>query len=87
VNHARGGIQCLAARIWPPLGVRVGPFVGELAPARSVQHLYEFIYSGPLVDKIDYNKEKIAENIDRWLVAGGHVARLFPPQRAPALGG
>jgi D-glycerate 3-kinase len=43
----------------------------------SVQDLYEFICSGPLVDKIGYSKEKIAENIDRWLVAGGHVARLF----------
>jgi D-glycerate 3-kinase len=43
----------------------------------SVQDLYEFICSGPLVDKIGYNKEKIAENVDRWLAAGGHVARLF----------
>ncbi|GJM93550.1 hypothetical protein PR202_ga10114 [Eleusine coracana subsp. coracana] len=43
----------------------------------SVQDLYDFICSGPLVDRIGYTKEKIAESIDRWLIAGGHVARLF----------
>jgi D-glycerate 3-kinase len=42
-----------------------------------VEDLYEFIGSGPLVDRIGYTKEKIAESIDRWLVAGGHVAHLF----------
>uniref|UniRef100_K3XYS5 Phosphoribulokinase/uridine kinase domain-containing protein n=1 Tax=Setaria italica TaxID=4555 RepID=K3XYS5_SETIT len=43
----------------------------------SVQDLYDFICSGPLVDRIGYTKEKIAESIDRWLRCGGQVARLF----------
>ncbi|CAO2165960.1 unnamed protein product [Urochloa humidicola] len=43
----------------------------------SVEDLYDFICSGPLVDKIGYTKEKIAESIDRWLRCGGQVARLF----------
>uniref|UniRef100_A0A0A8Z053 Uncharacterized protein n=1 Tax=Arundo donax TaxID=35708 RepID=A0A0A8Z053_ARUDO len=43
----------------------------------SVQDLYDFICSGPLVDRIGYTKEKIAESIDRWLRSGVQVARLF----------
>ncbi|KAG8077557.1 hypothetical protein GUJ93_ZPchr0007g3818 [Zizania palustris] len=43
----------------------------------SVQDLYDFICSGPLVDKIGYTKEKIAESIDRWLRCGVQVTRLF----------
>jgi D-glycerate 3-kinase len=42
-----------------------------------VQDLYDFICSGPLVDRIGYTKDKIAESIDRWLRCGGQVARLF----------
>ncbi|TVU35502.1 hypothetical protein EJB05_17395 [Eragrostis curvula] len=43
----------------------------------SVEDLYEFICSGPLVDRVGYTKEKIAESIDRWLSCGVQVARLF----------
>ncbi|PAN29129.1 hypothetical protein GQ55_5G203500 [Panicum hallii var. hallii] len=43
----------------------------------SVKDLYDFICSGPLVDRIGYTKEKIAESIDRWLRCGGQIARLF----------
>ncbi|RLM93426.1 D-glycerate 3-kinase, chloroplastic-like isoform X1 [Panicum miliaceum] len=43
----------------------------------SVKDLYDFICSGPLVDRIGYTKEKIAESIDRWLRWGGQIARLF----------
>jgi D-glycerate 3-kinase len=42
-----------------------------------VKDLYDFICSGPLVDRIGYTKEKIAESIDRWLRCGGQIARLF----------
>jgi D-glycerate 3-kinase len=60
----------------------------SLAPARgapasspalisAVQDLYEFICSGPLVDRIGYTREKIAESIDRWLWCGSQVSRLF----------
>jgi len=42
-----------------------------------VQDLYDFIYIGPLVDRIGYTDEKIAESIDRWLLAGARLARLF----------
>ncbi|CAM0882140.1 unnamed protein product [Alopecurus aequalis] len=57
----------------------------SLTPARSapasspalvsaVQDLYEFICSGPLVDRIGYTREKIGETIDRWLWCGSQVA-------------
>ncbi|CAM0882141.1 unnamed protein product [Alopecurus aequalis] len=60
----------------------------SLTPARSapasspalvsaVQDLYEFICSGPLVDRIGYTREKIGETIDRWLWCGSQVSRLF----------
>ncbi|XP_039812333.1 D-glycerate 3-kinase, chloroplastic-like isoform X3 [Panicum virgatum] len=43
----------------------------------SVKDLYDFICSGPLVDRIGYTKEKVAESIDRWLRCGSQIARLF----------
>ena len=42
-----------------------------------MKDLYDFICSGPLVDRIGYSKEKIAESIDRWLRCGSQIARLF----------
>jgi len=47
------------------------------ALVESVKDLYDFICSGPLVDRIGYSKEKIAESIDRWLRCGSQIARLF----------
>ncbi|XP_062217896.1 D-glycerate 3-kinase, chloroplastic-like isoform X2 [Phragmites australis] len=60
----------------PPRAGRVAPSSSP-ALVSSVQDLYDFICSGPLVDRIGYTKEKIAESIDRWLRSGVQVARLF----------
>ncbi|KAG8055835.1 hypothetical protein GUJ93_ZPchr0001g32579 [Zizania palustris] len=62
------------AAAWPP---RSAPASSPAALISSFQDLYEFICSGPLVDRIGYTKEKIAESIDRWLLCGAQVARLF----------
>ncbi|XP_037413788.1 D-glycerate 3-kinase, chloroplastic-like [Triticum dicoccoides] len=65
----------------PAAGRSLTPARG--APASSpalisaVQDLYEFICSGPLVERIGYTRERIAESIDRWLWCGSQVSRLF----------
>ncbi|XP_010537944.1 PREDICTED: D-glycerate 3-kinase, chloroplastic [Tarenaya hassleriana] len=43
----------------------------------SVQDLFQFISSGPLIDKLDLTPEKIGESIDKWLMYGSQLCRLF----------
>lgn len=43
----------------------------------SVENLFEFICTGPLLDKIGLNSDKVAESIDKWLLCGSHLCRLF----------
>ncbi|KAL2927168.1 D-glycerate 3-kinase chloroplastic [Bienertia sinuspersici] len=43
----------------------------------SVKDLFEFICSGPLVDKIGLTPEKIAESIDKWLMCASQLCRIF----------
>ncbi|OVA06400.1 hypothetical protein BVC80_8083g1 [Macleaya cordata] len=60
------------------------------AVVSSVQDLFEFICSGPLINKLNLTPETIANSIDRWLECGRYVCRLFQlnefnltiPQRA-----
>ncbi|KAL9271209.1 D-glycerate 3-kinase, chloroplastic-like protein [Drosera capensis] len=47
------------------------------ASVSSVQDLFEFICSGPLLDKVGLTREKITESIDVWLLCGAKLARLF----------
>uniref|UniRef100_A0A2P2LMP6 D-glycerate 3-kinase n=1 Tax=Rhizophora mucronata TaxID=61149 RepID=A0A2P2LMP6_RHIMU len=49
------------------------------APAEvaSVQDLFNFICSGPLVNKLGLTSDKIAESIDKWLTYGSNLCRLF----------
>ncbi|CAN0892117.1 D-glycerate 3-kinase, chloroplastic [Linum grandiflorum] len=49
------------------------------APAQvaAVENLYEFICSGPLVAKIGLSSETIAESIDKWILYGSLLCRLF----------
>ncbi|GAB2221282.1 hypothetical protein Droror1_Dr00012456 [Drosera rotundifolia] len=47
------------------------------ASVSSVQDLFEFICSGPLLDKVGLTREKIAESIDVCLLFGAKLARLF----------
>ncbi|OAY81277.1 D-glycerate 3-kinase, chloroplastic [Ananas comosus] len=61
---------------------------GKLAPLHSVfptspamissvDDLFEFICNGPLVTRLGFTAESIAESIDRWLQCGVHLCQLF----------
>jgi D-glycerate 3-kinase len=60
---------------------RLGPlysvFPTKRAEVSSVQDLYEFISSGPLLSKLGLTPEKVAESIDKWLAYGLQLCRLF----------
>ncbi|EOA35146.1 hypothetical protein CARUB_v10020281mg [Capsella rubella] len=43
----------------------------------SVSDLFEFICSGPLVDKIGITPERVGQSIDKWLLFGSQLCRLF----------
>ncbi|XWS11873.1 hypothetical protein CRYUN_Cryun37aG0038400 [Craigia yunnanensis] len=62
-------------------GLREGPiysvFPTKPAEVSSVQDLYEFICSGPLVGKVGLTPEKVAESIDKLLFYGLKLCRLF----------
>ncbi|GAU11035.1 hypothetical protein TSUD_113280 [Trifolium subterraneum] len=47
------------------------------AQVSSVQDLFAFICSGPLLDKIGLTSEDVAESIDNWLSYGRQLCRLF----------
>ncbi|KAK9130862.1 hypothetical protein Sjap_011349 [Stephania japonica] len=49
------------------------------APAvvSAVEDLYDFICSGPLIDKLGVTPETVAAKIDKWLEYGLYVCRLF----------
>ncbi|XP_027339910.1 D-glycerate 3-kinase, chloroplastic isoform X2 [Abrus precatorius] len=52
-------------------------FPTKPAQVSSVQDLFEFICSGPLLDKIGLTQEEVAESIDKWLLYGHYLCRLF----------
>ncbi|KAJ0256706.1 D-glycerate 3-kinase [Hirschfeldia incana] len=43
----------------------------------SVSDLFEFICSGPLVEKIGITPDKVGQAIDKWLLYGSQLCRLF----------
>ncbi|CAH8258794.1 unnamed protein product [Arabidopsis lyrata] len=43
----------------------------------SVSDLFEFICSGPLVDKIGITPQSVGQSIDKWLLYGSQLCRLF----------
>ncbi|KAJ3670743.1 hypothetical protein LUZ60_008169 [Juncus effusus] len=47
------------------------------AVVSSVGDLFEFICSGPLMQKLGFGSDKVAESIDRWLECGSLLCRLF----------
>lgn len=47
------------------------------APVSSVEDLYEFICTGPLLDKAGLTPDKVAESIDKWILCGSQLCRLF----------
>lgn len=52
-------------------------FPSNPAQVSSVEDLYQFICSGPLLDKIGLTPEQVAETIDNWLLYGRYLCRLF----------
>ncbi|KAM7254330.1 hypothetical protein ACFE04_032012 [Oxalis oulophora] len=62
-------------------GKMQGPISSVFPTARaevsSVEGLFDFICSGPLIEKIGLTSEKVAENIDKWLLYGSLLSRLF----------
>ncbi|KOM44557.1 hypothetical protein LR48_Vigan05g216200 [Vigna angularis] len=52
-------------------------FPTKPAQVSSVEDLYQFICSGPLLDKIGLTQEQVAESIDNWLLYGRYLCRLF----------
>ncbi|CAI9114072.1 OLC1v1014691C1 [Oldenlandia corymbosa var. corymbosa] len=47
------------------------------AEVSSVQDLFDFICSGPLLEKVGLTTEKVSESIDKWLLYGSKLCRLF----------
>lgn len=47
------------------------------ATVSSVYGLFEFICAGPLIKKLGFTEEKVAESIDKWILYGGYLCRLF----------
>ena len=43
----------------------------------SIRDLFEFICSGPLLNKLCLTSEMVAESIDKWLEYGLDLCRLF----------
>ncbi|KAJ4835412.1 hypothetical protein Tsubulata_025718, partial [Turnera subulata] len=47
------------------------------AEVSSVEDLFEFICSGPLISKLGLSPEKIGDSIDKWLSYGLQLCQLF----------
>ncbi|KAF4372433.1 hypothetical protein CsatB_012853 [Cannabis sativa] len=58
-------------------GIVYSVFPTKPAQVSSVQDLYEFICSGPLLEKMGFTPESVAESVDKWLAYGLHLCRLF----------
>ncbi|XP_031259962.1 LOW QUALITY PROTEIN: D-glycerate 3-kinase, chloroplastic [Pistacia vera] len=52
-------------------------FPTKPAEISSVQDLFEFICSGPLIEKLGLTPEKIAESVDKWIAYNSYLSRLF----------
>ncbi|KAI3901083.1 hypothetical protein MKW92_029652 [Papaver armeniacum] len=62
-----------------PIGPSPLHSVLPTSPAKvaSVQDLFDFICSGPLIEKMKLDPEKIGSSIDRWLECGRYICRMF----------
>ncbi|KAG0480623.1 hypothetical protein HPP92_011481 [Vanilla planifolia] len=52
-------------------------FTTSPALVSSVDDLFGFICSGPLLKRLGLTAEKVANGIDKWLLYGGYLCRLF----------
>lgn len=58
---------------WPMHSV----FPSMPAQVSSVRDLFDFICEGPLMNKLGLTSEKVAESIDKWVLYGSKLCRLF----------
>lgn len=58
-------------------GLSLSALPSTAAEVSSVQDLYEFICAGPLLYKVGLHPDKVAESIDKWILCGSHLCRLF----------
>lgn len=58
-------------------GLKLKSLPRSPALVSSVEGLYDFICSGPLVDMVGLTPEKIAESIDKWVLYGSNLCRMF----------
>lgn len=60
---------------------REGPvhstFPSKPAEVSSVKDLFEFICTGPLLYNVGLTPDKVAEYIDKWVLYGSQLCRLF----------
>ncbi|XP_022954057.1 D-glycerate 3-kinase, chloroplastic isoform X1 [Cucurbita moschata] len=47
------------------------------AQVSTVEDLFEFICSGPLIEKLGMSPQNVADAIDKWLAYGSYLCRLF----------
>ncbi|PKU80522.1 D-glycerate 3-kinase, chloroplastic [Dendrobium catenatum] len=52
-------------------------FPTSSALVSSLDDLFEFICTGPLLRRMGFTTENVAEGIDKWLLCGGYLCRLF----------
>ncbi|XP_022842780.1 D-glycerate 3-kinase, chloroplastic-like [Olea europaea var. sylvestris] len=52
-------------------------FPSTNAPVSSVKDLFDFICAGPLISKTNLTPEKVSESIDKWILYGSQLCRLF----------
>ncbi|CAI0424179.1 unnamed protein product [Linum tenue] len=52
-------------------------FPSAPAEVASVQNFFEYICAGPLIGKMGLTSDTIAESIDKWILYGSLLSRLF----------
>ncbi|KAJ6820466.1 D-glycerate 3-kinase, chloroplastic [Iris pallida] len=52
-------------------------FPSSPALVSSVNDLFSFICAGPLMKKLGFTAERVTETIDKWILYGGYLCRLF----------
>ncbi|KAK9100869.1 hypothetical protein Scep_024299 [Stephania cephalantha] len=79
LNGSSSWLQDNSTQVVANNGCRPLHSVFPTAPAAvsAVEDLYDFICSGPLIDKLGVTPETVAANIDKWLEYGLYVCRLF----------
>lgn len=47
------------------------------AEISTVEDLFDFICSGPLIEKMGLSSQNVVDSIDKWLAYGSYLCRLF----------